>query len=227
MYNEGPNVTPLLMELEQVLQTMGLPESEVIIVNDGSTDDTEQLLRKRVGGRIRAISLKCNCGQSAALEVGFRSARGKWVATLDADLQNDPRDIANLLPLLGEYDLVCGVRRRRQDNGLRRLSSRIANAVRSSITRDNCSDTGCSLKVFRRSALEQIPMFRGSHRFLPALFQMQGFRVTERAVHHRPRVAGLSKYGTLDRLVATLPDLLAVAWMRSRAHRYVAREIQA
>lgn len=225
MYNEGPNLTPLLLELKEVLQALEVQGWEILVINDGSLDDTGAILRKNLGDGVRGVELEQNCGQSAAMEVGFRSARGHVIVTMDSDLQNDPRDIPRLLEALPGYDLVCGVRVNRRDTPLRRLSSRVANLVRSQFTQDGCSDTGCSLKAFRTEALRQIPMFRGSHRFLPALFLIQGFRSTEIPVHHRPRVAGDSKYGLLDRLFATVPDLLAVTWMRHRRHRYRAREV--
>jgi glycosyltransferase involved in cell wall biosynthesis len=166
------------------------------------------------------LHLDRNYGQTAAFDAGFRHARGELVITMDGDLQYDPADIAQLVPWIEQYDLVCGWRKHRHDHVIRYLSSRIAYLVRNAIIHDWIQDTGCSLKVFRRAVIKRIPTFQGMHRFFPALAQMHGFTVTEVPVHHYPRVHGRSKYGIGNRLFAGLYDLIAVRWMRSRTLRY-------
>jgi dolichol-phosphate mannosyltransferase len=158
------------------------------------------------------------------MAAGIRGARGRWVATLDADLQNDPADLPVLLDAAGEHDAVVGFRAKRNDTWVRRMSSRIANGVRDRVTGDHVTDTGCSLKVFRREAIQAVPFFEGMHRFLPTLLRWHGFSVIERGVSHHPRAAGTSKYGIGNRLLPALLDLLAVRWMRSRIIRPHAAE---
>ena len=172
----------------------------------------------------RALHLKPNSGQSAALEAGFEVALGEFIATLDGDGQNDPRDIPRLLNVLKVkgLDMMCGIRQRRADNLMRRISSRIANRVRSAVLKDNITDVGCSLRVFRRECLKRIRFFRNAHRFFPALFIMAGFTVAETPVNHRPRELGTSKYGggINSRLWVGIADLVGVFWLRKRALRY-------
>jgi dolichol-phosphate mannosyltransferase len=146
------------------------------------------------------------------------------VVTMDGDLQNDPEDIGTLLPYAREYDLVCGWRIERHDTLMRKISSRVANAVRNAVTCDRVHDTGCSLKVFRRCVIERLQLFNGMHRFLPALALMHGFTVIEVPVRHHPRMHGISKYGVRNRLFRGLYDLMAVRWMQTRVLRYRFRE---
>jgi glycosyltransferase involved in cell wall biosynthesis len=169
---------------------------------------------------IRPLRLRENRGQTAAFDAGFKAARGRWVVTLDADLQNDPRDIPALLGALDEYDAAVGYRRKRRDSWLRRISSRIANAVRNRLSGDDIIDTGCSLKAFRRECLQGLRLFTGMHRFLPTLLRMEGFRVVQLPVNHRPRTRGSSKYGMWNRAFRAFADLLAVRWMRKRRLDY-------
>jgi glycosyltransferase involved in cell wall biosynthesis len=168
---------------------------------------------------VRGASLARPCGQSSAIFVGVDLARGALIATLDGDLQNDPADLRALVEGLPGYDAVVGYRVRRQDGLLKRVSSRIANAVRDAVSGDRVTDTGCSLKVFRADALRSVPRFEGMHRFLPTLLRYQSFRVAELPVSHHPRTAGRSKYGIRNRMVRAFIDLLAVRWMRSRMAR--------
>jgi glycosyltransferase involved in cell wall biosynthesis len=226
-YDEEPNVEACYRELVDVLVSLG-PPFEVIFVDDGSTDGTFARLTGlvRADGRVRALRLLKNAGQTAALAAGFRAARGDIVITLDADLQNDPRDIPTLLGALAGCDAVWGWRVDRRDPWTKRVASRTANAVRQRFTRDGVHDTGCPLKVFRRAALDRLTLYRGMHRFLAALLQMEGFRVREVPVHHRPRHAGRSKYGNWRRMWAGLADLWAVRWMARRRLDYeVAEEV--
>jgi glycosyltransferase involved in cell wall biosynthesis len=221
VYQEVENVGPLYRELREVLSHLG-GEWEVIFVDDGSTDGTFDALAdlQAEDKRIRLIRFRANAGQTAALDAGFKAARGEAVVTMDGDLQNDPRDIPALLALLDSYDAVCGWRWPRRDPWTRRVSSRIANAVRNVASGNTVHDTGCTLKAFRRQCLTGLRLYRGMHRFLPTLLTMDGRRVAEVKVTHRPRLRGRSKYGMWDRLFVGLADLWAVRWMKKRRLRY-------
>lgn len=217
VYDEQESV-PLLWEATRpVLEALGR-RWEAILVDDGSSDGSFEVMRKlhEQEPRVRVLRFRENRGQSAAMAAGFRNARGEWVVTMDADLQNDPRDIPLLLEKAGEFDLVAGWRKDRQDSFLRKLSSRIARWYRQRYTRDGVRDTGCTLKVMRRRCLEQIHHFRNMHRFLPALFQIEGFRVVEVPVRHHPRRHGKSKFGIGNRLWVGLADCRGVRWLRRR-----------
>lgn len=221
--NEAGNIEPLLEEIQAALD--GGFDFEVLYVDDGSHDATPQDLaaaRTRFP-RLRVLTHRQTCGQSAALRSGVAAARGHWIATLDGDGQNDPADIPRLLTTAreaataGKSLLVAGYRRKRQDSTLKRVSSRIANAVRSRLLGDATPDTGCGLKVFAREDFLALPYFDHMHRFLPALMQRAGGSVTSVEVNHRHRQRGQSKYGTLDRLIVGVVDLLGVMWLKRRA----------
>jgi glycosyltransferase involved in cell wall biosynthesis len=224
-YNEEANVEACHQELASVLEAHGQP-FEIIFVDDGSIDGTADALRRitRADPRVRVLRLRRNTGQSAALDAGFRAVRGAVVVTMDADLQNDPHDIPNLLAALPGHDAVCGWRVDRRDPWTKRVASRVANVVRDRVTGDGVHDTGCSLKAFRREAVQRLRLYRGMHRFLPALLQIEGLRVAEVPVSHRPRRAGVSKYGNWQRLWTGLSDLWAVRWMARRHLRYEVEE---
>jgi len=224
-FNEAPNVEACYRELVDVLEARTDP-FEAIVVDDGSTDGTGEILRKLAVAdpRLRVIRFRRNCGQTAALDAGFRAAAGAVVVTMDADLQNDPHDIPALLAALEGADLVCGWRIDRRDPWTKRAASRVANRVRRRLTGDRVHDTGCTLKAMRHEALDRLKLYRGMHRFLPALFTMEGFRVVEVPVHHRPRRAGVSKYGNWGRLWGGLADLWAVRWMARRRLAYEVEE---
>ncbi|WP_447971925.1 glycosyltransferase family 2 protein [Nitrospira sp. M1] len=229
MKDERENIMPLSSQLLGFFsgreETKTAP-FEIVFVDDGSTDGSDRLFQglAHEHPEIRVIYLDRNYGQTAAFDAGFRYATGALIVTLDGDLQYDPVDIGKLLPLANQYDVVCGRRQRRNDNLIRRWSSRLANGVRNAVIHDGIHDTGCSLKVFKRSVLDRIPLFQGMHRFFPALAQMYGFSVTEIPVQHFPRVHGLSKYGVGNRLFASVYDLFAVRWMQSRCLNYHSRE---
>jgi len=228
VFNEEDNVQTLAAEIIQSLERAGL-DGELLFVNDGSRDATAARLDEicRSQPRVRALHLAANFGQSGALYAGLRAARGRAIATLDGDGQNDPADIPRLVERLrqGDVQMVCGRRARRQDSMIRLLSARIANAVRNRVTGDGISDTGCSLKVFTREVAEVMWPFNGMHRFMPALAVMNGFRITELPVAHRPRLHGVSKYGIGNRLWRGLRDLAGIAWLQKRVLRpVVARE---
>ncbi len=223
VHNEAENVEPLVAEIEAALDPTY--EYEIIYVDDGSTDQTPTLLHAlaRRSPRLRVLRHTRCCGQSTALLSGIRVASGVFIVTLDGDGQNDPADIPKLYSTLkaGEttdgLSMVAGYRAKRQDTGWRRFSSKVANAVRASLLRDQTPDTGCGLKVCRREVYLTLPYFDHMHRFLPALVQRAGGRVQSVEVNHRPRLRGTSKYGTWHRLWVGLIDLLGVMWLQRRA----------
>jgi len=224
-YNERESIGDCADEVRGVMLRLGRP-FEIIVVDDGSRDGTSDVLRalKQRMPELRAIIFRENRGQTAAMAAGFERARGEFVIPLDADMQNDPADIPRLLALTDKYDVVCGVRARRRDTALRRLSSKIANGVRRKLTNDPISDTGCTLKVFRAKFLRQVKLYEGMHRFLPTLCRLAGARVTETAVAHRPRLKGTAKYGMWNRVFKSLRDCFAVRWMQRRWISYDIRE---
>jgi len=223
LYNEAENLPVLAAEIRRALEPTG-KRWESLFVDDGSTDGSFEVLQTLAAEdrTVRILRHRKNAGQSAALAAGFAVARGGIVVTLDADLQNDPADIPALLARLGESaatsdcDAVSGVRQRRQDSWVRRISSQVANSVRNWATDEQVSDVGCSLKAYRREVLERLPMFTGMHRFLPTLVRWNGARLAEIPVNHRPRLHGTAKYGIGNRLFRALADLMAVRWMRTR-----------
>jgi dolichol-phosphate mannosyltransferase len=223
--DERDNLLALTDQLIKVLQ--GRDESrtapfEIIYVDDGSTDGSSQILDRLAAehSAVTVLHFDRNHGQSAGFDAGFKRSSGALVVTMDGDLQNDPEDIGLLLSYAKDYDLVCGWRTERHDTLIRKISSRVANAVRSAVTGDRVHDTGCSLKVFRRRVIDRLQLFNGMHRFFPALALMHGFTVTEVPVRHHPRRHGTSKYGVGNRLFKGLYDLIAVRWMQSRILRY-------
>jgi glycosyltransferase involved in cell wall biosynthesis len=223
--DERDNLPPLTEQLFKVLtarEESATAPFEIIYVDDGSTDGSGPVLDElaRQHPEVTVLRFDRNYGQTSAFDAGFRRAEGELVVTMDGDLQFDPEDIPTLLPLAARYDLVCGWRKDRHDNLVRKLSSRIAYLARRAVTGDPIHDTGCSLKVFRRAVIERIPLFEGMHRFFPLLAQMHGFTVTEVPVRHYPRAHGRSKYGIGNRLLKGLYDLLAVRWMMARVLRY-------
>jgi glycosyltransferase involved in cell wall biosynthesis len=224
-YNEAESLPTLIGEIEAALAGLGQP-FEAIIVDDGSTDGTLAALRAESARRpwLRYLSFTRNAGQSAAFDAGFRAARGDVIITLDADLENNPADIPLLVARLGEYDAVCGVRTERKHSRARRLVSFLGNRVRNWFLGTDFRDTGCSLKAFRRECVARVPIFKGLHRFLNNVFELQGFRVLEVPVSHRPRQFGQTKYGTFRRAFRVLPDILALAWMKRRWVNYQVRE---
>lgn len=226
VFDEEENLETLHSELDRALAERA-GEVEFLYVDDGSRDGSREVLAAlaKRDDRVRVLALRHNRGQSAALEAGFRAVRGEVVATLDADLQNDPADLPRLLEALERADVVNGVRVDRRDSFVRRLSSRIGNGFRNWITRESVTDVGCSLRVMRAEPLRRIKLHRGMHRFLPTLLRMEGARVVEIPVHHRPRLHGQSKYGIGNRVFVGLADVFAVRWMQSRRLDYEVREL--
>jgi len=225
VFNEAENI-PLLHEaIVQVIDPAGI-SAEIILVDDGSTDASWREIEKLVDGdaRVRGIKFKANRGETAASDAGLRAARGRFVMTMDADLQNDPKDIPKFLEALDRgFDCVCGTRaatRGRGDNFVRVASSRIANWVRNKLSNEQISDAGCTYRAFRRECVEKLKLYRGLHRFIPTLLKMEGFTVTEIPVSSNPRLHGQSKYGVWNRLFKSFHDLLAIRWMKSRMLGY-------
>jgi dolichol-phosphate mannosyltransferase len=215
-YNEADNLPPLIAEIDTMLRALGQP-AEIILVNDGSTDRFAQPATSP-GYPIRWLSLTRNSGQSAAMFYGMQAARGEFVVTLDADLQNDPQDAPKLYRKLVEenLDMVTGVRTNRHDTFVRRASSKIANAVRGALLQDHTSDTGCTLKVLRAEAAKRLPGWNGMHRFMPALILSAGYKIGEMPVNHRARHSGVSKVAGGKRAVRATIDLLGMLWFCRR-----------
>lgn len=217
VFNEEDNLAKFFAELRSVAESLIVPY-EILFVDDGSTERSPEVIRQLANGfsEVRVLALSSNCGQSAALYAGFQQAAGDVIVTLDADLQNDPTDLAQLLAHFGEYQMVNGWRADRQDTRSKKIGSRIGNLVRNFLTWEHIHDTGCSLKVMDAEMVKRIKMFRGLHRFLPTLMRLEGARVIEVKVGHRPRYAGVSKYTNLRRGIEGLYDVIAVRWMIRR-----------
>jgi dolichol-phosphate mannosyltransferase len=217
VYNEEGNLPRLLEEIAAAVAGLGA-SWEVWFVDDGSTDRSLAVIRELAAAhpQVKYLALARNTGQSAALYAGFQAAQGEVVITLDADLQNDPADVPAMLRHFGDYDMITGWRHDRRDTWSKRVSSKIGNAVRNRLTAESIHDTGCSLKVMRTEMLKRIKMFRGLHRFLPTLMRLEGAKVLEVKVNHRPRLHGVSKYTNLRRGIEGFYDLMTVRWMLRR-----------
>jgi len=214
VHNEQDNLRPLWEEIRAMLDGLA-GTAEVLFVNDGSTDRSSTVLDelRADDARIRVLDHDRNHGLTAALDCGFRHARGTYVGMLDADLQNPPAAIADLLAALGDHDMAIGWRKERDDSFVKRASSKIANRYRNWRTRESVHDTGCGLKVFRRAILDRIKLYNGMHRFLPTLARMEGFTITEVVVPHRRRASGRSHYGIWNRVWKGLADVRTIRWM--------------
>jgi glycosyltransferase involved in cell wall biosynthesis len=223
-YNEQDNLRALISAIRAAVDPLKLPY-EVVITDDCSQDKSWEILKELAAAdpRIRPQRFAFNCGESAALWAGMKASRSRCIVTLDADLQNDPKDLPRFLDALKNFDCVCGTRvatRGQGDNFARIASSRIANWVRNKLSGEQISDAGCTYRAFKRECIAGLKFFKGMHRFLPTLIKMEGFTVTEIAVSHNPRFAGQSHYGVWNRLFASFYDLLAVRWMKKRMFRY-------
>jgi glycosyltransferase involved in cell wall biosynthesis len=222
LFNEEENVPILQAELTAALSGL---DYEIIFVDDGSSDQTVERIAR--GPCIRVLRFEKNAGQSAAMYAGLNNARGKTAVLIDGDLQNDPADIPRLLAEIARgADLVCGYRAQRKDTVVKRITSRVANFVRSRFTRDGVRDTGCTLKAMRRECVSALLPFKGMHRFIPALVKGAGFRLVEIPVNHRPRQFGLSKYGLGNRALRATTDMFGVRWLLSRRLNYQVRPAQ-
>src|SRR5580698_1525019 len=227
-YNEQENVKVLLERVSSALAPLGKP-FEVILVDDGSTDSTPALLKEGMGkySWLRVLRMAKNGGQSAAFEAGFAAARGELIATIDADLQNDPEEIPRLVPLLDErkVDMITGWRKDRQDTAFRKWQSRQANRIRNWVTQETVNDSASSLKLYRAHAVKGMKLFRGAHRYFPTLVKMRGYTVFETPVKHSARYAGTAKYGFGNRAFVGIYDLFGVRWMKKRYLRYQVSEV--
>ncbi len=212
-YNEEELVVEVLEEIKRCQ-----PEAEIIAIDDGSSDSTWEKIKSVKG--IRGLHPTENRGQSAAIFAGLQAARGPVLGLMDGDGQNDPADFASLLAALGNYDVVVGYRAKRKDTFSRRIASRFANKVRRMFLDDGVRDTGCSLKVFRKEAVQYLVPFNGLHRYLPAIFKKAGLSVNEVPVNHRPRTAGVSKYTNWERGLRGIYDLVGVSWLLKRKVHY-------
>ncbi len=228
IYNEEENVQNLLDEVAQVLGPHG--PFEALLVDDGSKDRSLERMREwkqRHGAEwLRIVTLVKNCGQSAAVMAGAEQARGPIVTTMDGDMQNDPRDLPAMVAHVeaGECDAVVGVRRKRRDTWSRRVSSKIGNAVRNWLTGDRVTDAACGIKAIRREFWLRAPKFTGMHRFMATLVKYLGGRVVEVDVNHRPRAAGVAKYGIGNRIWKGLRDCMAMRWLRTRLLQHQVKE---
>ncbi|MCE5251372.1 glycosyltransferase family 2 protein [bacterium] len=225
VFNEIDNIEPLTTEIIQVLGSDS-DRIEIVFVDDGSSDGTLDKIREMSERYplVRWISFDRNYGQTAALDAGLRAARGRYLVTMDGDLQSDPSDIPGLMKGLESADLVCGYRRKRHDSFIRKISSRIANGVRNRATGDTIIDVGCTLRVMRRECIENLKLYEGMHRFFPTLVKYEGYSVIQVPVNHRPRLHGKAKYNISNRLFRAVLDLFAVVWMKWRRLRYVIKE---
>jgi glycosyltransferase involved in cell wall biosynthesis len=219
LFNEEENVPILQGELAAALAGL---DYEIIFVDDGSSDQT--LKQIAPGPQVRILSFEKNAGQSAAMYAGLHAARGAICVLIDGDLQNDPADIPRLVTEIERgADLVCGYRAQRKDTLAKRITSRVANFIRSRFTKDGVRDTGCTLKAMRRECIGALVPFKGMHRFIPALVKGAGFRLVEIPVNHRPRKFGESKYGLGNRAIRATRDMFGVRWLLSRRLTYKVR----
>ena len=225
VYNEEGNLPILISKLVHVLDPLGL-RYEMIFVDDGSYDGSRRILKEMASRYpyLRIIGLKQNRGLSTALLAGMREAHGDTIVTLDSDLQNDPEDIPKLLNYLDRYDMATGWRQKRDDPWLRRVSSRIANAIRNQLSGEKIYDSACTLRAFKRECIKEIPLFNGMHRFLSTLVKMNGYRIIEVPVLHHPRKFGKAKYNIRNRAFRAFMDLLGVRWMKARRINYEIEE---
>jgi glycosyltransferase involved in cell wall biosynthesis len=220
VFNEEENMSILQSELTTALAGR---DYEIVFVDDGSSDRTVEKIEN--SPRVRILRFDKNRGQSAAIYAGVRAARGATIVLIDGDLQNDPADIPKLLDEIERgADLVCGYRAHRKDTIVKRVTSRIANFVRSRFTKDHVRDTGCTLKAIRRECVVALVPFKGMHRFIPALIKGAGFSLVEIPVNHRARRFGLSKYGFGNRALRATIDMFGVRWLLSRQLNYKLRE---
>lgn len=225
VYDEEENLPLLYEEINKVCAV--LPNDyEIVLVDDYSRDKSLEIIRElaQKDNHVKYIAFAKNTGQSAALYAGFQYASGDIIITMDADLQNDPADIPEMLKLFGEYDMVNGWRFNRRDTLSKRIASKFGNAVRNAVIHEDIHDTGCSLKIMRASMLKRVKMYKGLHRFLPAMMRLEGAKVVEMKVNHRHRQFGVSKYTNLKRGVEALYDLICVRWMMKRNLKIAVRE---
>jgi glycosyltransferase involved in cell wall biosynthesis len=221
VYNEEENLKRVEEELSKYIQ-IASKKTKVLFVNDGSKDQSQQLIDEICSKNIdfTFIQFEKNCGLSAAITAGFKAVDTELVGYIDSDLQTAPEDFNLLLAEIDEYDLVTGVRANRKDSFVKNMSSTIANGIRRSFTHDGMDDTGCPLKVIKSDYAKRIPMFKGLHRFLPAMILLQNGKIKQIPVQHFPRIAGEAKYGLWNRLLGPLMDCFAYLWMKKKYINY-------
>lgn len=221
VYNEEENLLRVEKELLAYTKIAAI-KTAVLFVNDGSSDESQQLIETiclRNNG-FNFINFEQNQGLSAAIKAGFDTVETDLVGYIDSDLQTDPEDFNLLLQHIGAYDLVTGVRADRKDKFVKNMSSKIANGIRRAFTQDGMDDTGCPLKVIKTEYAKRIPMFKGLHRFLPAMILLQHGKIIQIPVKHFPRMAGTAKFGLFNRLVGPLIDCFAYLWMKNKYINY-------
>ncbi|PCI08688.1 MAG: dolichol-phosphate mannosyltransferase [Flavobacteriaceae bacterium] len=221
VYNEEDNLDRVEKELSDYIK-IATKKTKILFVNDGSIDQSQVIIERicNENSDFSFISFKENRGLSAAISAGFKNTTTKLVGYIDSDLQTDPKDFNLLLEQIPEYDLVTGVRSNRKDSFVKNMSSTIANGIRRSFTNDGMDDTGCPLKVIKTEFASKIPMFKGLHRFLPAMILLQDGKIKQIPVSHFPRIAGEAKYGLWNRLVGPLVDCFAYLWMKKKYINY-------
>lgn len=225
VFNEEENLPLLIPKLAEVLKGLRQPY-EMIFVDDGSSDGSRRMLKEFASQypSLRIIRFKKNRGLSTALYAGMKEVRGNTIITLDSDLQNDPADIPKLMKYLDDYDMATGWRQKREDPWVKKISSKIANAIRNRLTGEDIKDSACTLRVFKKKCLKDIKAFNGMHRFLSTLARMEGYRIIEVPISHHPRRYGKSKYNIRNRMWRSFIDLLAVRWMKERRIQYEIEE---
>ncbi|MFK4784712.1 glycosyltransferase family 2 protein [Fusobacterium sp. MFO224] len=221
VYNEKNNIIRFIDQVEKALKK-GFDSYEIVLINDGSTDGSKEILDEAMStnAHVKVYHFSKNNGQTAAIDAGFKMATGDLIVTMDSDLQTDPDDIYLLLKYIDRYDMINGCRKTREDGLKRKLPSTIANKIRNLITKDNITDTGCPLKLFKKEVVDSFYLYEGMHRFLPTLAKINGFKVIEVPVRHYDREFGVSKYGIFNRLFKSLKDAFAVRWMKKRHLNY-------
>jgi len=221
VYNEEDNLDRVEKELSDYIK-IATKKTKILFVNDGSQDQSQVIIERICSQSpdFSFISFQENCGLSAAITAGFKNTDTELVGYIDSDLQTDPKDFNLLLEQISEYDLVTGVRANRKDSFVKNMSSTIANGIRRSFTHDGMDDTGCPLKVIKTSYAKNIPMFKGLHRFLPAMILLQNGAIKQVPVSHFPRIAGEAKYGLWNRLIGPLIDCFAYLWMKKKYINY-------
>lgn len=221
VYNEQANLERVEKTFNDYFKSAPL-STKVLFVNDGSSDNSQQLIEQICSrsSNFGYITFEKNCGLSAAIKAGFDNINTPFLGYIDADLQTTPEDFNELLKYKNDYDLITGVRKNRKDSNFKNFLSKAANVIRRSFTQDNMEDTGCPLKVIRTENAKRIPMFKGLHRFLPAMILLQDGRVLEVPVRHFPRIAGKANFGLWNRLFGPLTDCFAYVWMRKKYINY-------
>ncbi|MDA8650766.1 MAG: glycosyltransferase [Flavobacteriaceae bacterium] len=225
VYNEEENLLRVEKELASYAEHAAMT-TKILLVNDGSKDKSLEMIKAICArqAHFQYISFANNCGLSAAIKAGFDATTTTWVGYIDSDLQTDPNDFNKLLAHTDKYDLITGVRADRKDDLIKNLSSKIANGIRRAFTHDGMDDTGCPLKVIRTDYAQRIPMFKGLHRFLPAMIMLQNGAVIQIPVKHFPRMAGTAKFGVWNRLLGPLMDCFAYLWMKKKYINYQIKE---